>query len=102
MPFGVYCSHRPGFIIMTEKENKTDAFLGDVFNYILSKYKPAISAEDATVKLTTADIFTQLQQLCPSSAYDAEDVYYMMDSSGFKYHSQGNDLSFVWLMKPRS
>lgn len=93
---------------MAEKEIENSKTVNDntqpgeniraVFNFIKENYKPADDFETCELKLSTKDIYHNLQEFCPGDDYCIQDVFDFLLKAGYKYSTPYGDLEFVWML----
>ena len=65
---------------------------------IRDRYMPCYSLKEATVTMTTGEIFTLLQRVYPTDLYKAHELAVWLEDWGFKLH-ETKPLRFEWLLK---
>jgi hypothetical protein len=78
-------------------DNSGEEFLIEAVEFFQRKYKAASSFKDATIRMTTAEIYDQLQQLRPGG-YSEKDVYDKLKMAGFIYDTHASELKLVWCL----
>lgn len=66
---------------------------------IIANFSPVDSAEDATLRLSTAEISERIQEHFGQSVTDFE-VYTKLKELGFK-ESSDSEMGFCWLLKQK-
>ena len=69
-------------------------------HYVLSNYEPATGLADASISMTTTDVYERLQSLYPSFDYDGEQVAVWLEDWGFIFRNKG-PMKPEWLFKKR-
>lgn len=66
----------------------------------LSEYlHPAQTYDEATLRLTTAEVNEKLQALYPSESYGPHEVYLALKELGYVHVDPFRDMQYVWLFK---
>jgi len=83
-----------------EEAAKYDVVKQMVISYLLNNYEPAKSLADATLSLTTREIYLKLQDLYPSADYSGLDVALWLEEMNFEFRDKGQ-LNPEWLLKKK-
>ena len=84
--------------MVSANEFNDDNSVNHLFSFFMSRFAPASSSSDATLQLSTYQIFEQMQEHCPG-AYTAKDIYDLLFKAGYKFDTPGGELAFVWMLK---
>lgn len=81
------------------QEPKTDPYFDELMVAISNSLAAADSYEDATLRLTTQEVYEKLQEFYPSRKYTPEDVYTALLQLGYQYADPFKLLEYRWLFK---
>lgn len=90
----------PGKELNTAKAAVSKEKLQEIFSAIKNQYEPA-TADDATVRMTTKQIFNKIFSFYPSE-FNPDVIYELMQEANFKYEITGSSMNFYWLLKEKS
>lgn len=90
----------------TTTENQTDAplppvadgLLEKIKNFLLQCYSPVATLQDATILMSTMEIYHAVQRLYPSDSYSAEIIAQWLHEGGYHFTDTGK-LQFEWMLK---
>ncbi|MBC6698100.1 hypothetical protein [Hymenobacter sp. BT190] len=80
-----------------DTEQPIDNHFDALMLQIRENLQPAPSLDQATLKLSTHEVYEKLQEFYPSATYDAPMVARALLELGYNYADPYKDLSFVWL-----
>jgi hypothetical protein len=78
-----------------------DKAIMDIFDFILSRYSPADNYKQASLTLTTNQIYTQIMALYPAQLFSEADLFTLLKENGFIFDAVSQDMKFVWLLKEK-
>lgn len=82
------------------ESNKVD--LSPYIQAILERYRPAETDHEATMALTTSDVYRAIKDLNPGLSVQMDDVFDAMLEAGFTFKANGlSSIRFKWLIQGR-
>ena len=81
---------------MSKETDKTQLALETLMADFLERYSPAQFWDEATEHFTSTEITEMFTSVYP---IPLEDIFEALKGNGFKCVPQGNQASFVWLLK---
>lgn len=90
----------------THQENQQDVKLPAVVdelseklkNFLKLNYEPVQDATHATLRLTTTEIYANLNRIYPDLPFSLQDLAQWLHQCGFTFWDAGN-MRFEWLLK---
>jgi len=90
----------------TTTENQTDAkvppvadgLLEKIKNFLLQCYSPVAKLQDATILMSTMEIYHAVQRIYPSDSYSAETIAQWLHEGCYHFTDTGK-LQFEWMLK---
>ena len=78
-----------------------DGLLEKIKNFLFTEYEPVLATQvtATTIFLSTAEIFTKLQDLYPCPDYTIGDVATWLHEKGFSFTDNGT-LRLEWMLRP--
>lgn len=68
----------------------------------MERYRPAETAREAALSLSTADVYRAIKDLNPGLAFSMDDVFDAMQAAGFGFKADGlTSIRFKWLIQER-
>ncbi len=75
-----------------------DGLLEKIKNYLLQCYSPAATLQEATILMSTLEIYQAMQKLYPTNAYSADKIAQWLHEGGYNFTDTGK-LQFEWMLK---
>ena len=83
----------------TLKSDQPDDISEELIEFVLSKFSPARSMQDATLMMTTAEILSELQQFYPGMSGAAQ-LHEALKEAGFTYDVV-EGMKVKWMLKAK-
>lgn len=74
------------------------ALLEHIKNYLYQNYEPAATVAEASIMMSTKEVYEAIYRLYPSKNFDVEMISNWLQDGGFKFADMGN-LRFEWLLR---
>ncbi len=81
-----------------EQEGK-DPHFDDLMIQVNEQFKAAQTYEEATLRLTTNEVFEKLQAFYPSHTYTSHMVYLALKELGYVYADPFQEMNYIWLFR---
>lgn len=94
-------AQRPGFMSKKKDFTEDDYFI-TISDYLTRNYHRVDSVRDATIKLTTHEIFDEVYALYPHPSLQPYMIYELLRELGFEFDSNAIELKFFWLLKRKN
>lgn len=75
-----------------------DGLFEKIKNYIRLNYEPCQAPEEATVTMTTAEVYEAIQRFYPNAPVDMEMLANWLHDNGYTFYDTGK-MRFEWLFK---
>ncbi len=87
------------------QNDENDVQRADLTPYIdaiMERYRPAETAREATLSLSTSDVYRAIKDLNPGLSFSMDDVFDSMQAAGFVFKADGiASIRFKGLMQER-
>ena len=89
-------------MVQNDENDVQRADLTPYIDAIMERYRPAETAREATLSLSTADVYRAIKDLNPGLSFSMDDVFDAMQAAGFVFKADGlTSIRFKWLMQER-
>ena len=98
--WGFVSQHTLVFFMAEEKVTASQTTIEEIFLKVMESYSVS-NAEDADVRMTTAQIHAKVFAFYPSECFTPDLIYGLMKKAGFTFEVTGSEMDFYWLLKEK-